>query len=42
MMHVNGPDIVESAIRVSTTGPFAGEYVAMCARDECGYLGKSV
>jgi hypothetical protein len=39
MIYLNGLDIVESTIRVCTTGPFAGEYVATCAREECGYPG---
>ena len=29
----------ESSIFVSSTGPQAGEYVAACAKGECGYRG---
>jgi hypothetical protein len=31
----------EAAIFISTSGPFSGEYVAQCAKGECGYLGQS-
>jgi hypothetical protein len=34
------PDFVEAAIYVAGTGTFAGEYVASCAQDQCGYFGK--
>jgi hypothetical protein len=27
---------------VSDPGPFAGQYVAACAKDRCGYFGKPV
>ncbi|KIM72148.1 hypothetical protein PILCRDRAFT_93583 [Piloderma croceum F 1598] len=33
-----GPDYVESAIYVATTGPFASQYVFGHARDKCGYM----
>lgn len=32
---------VESAIHMAVEGQYAGEYVARCASDSCGYLGKS-
>jgi hypothetical protein len=32
---------VESAMYVATIGPLAGQYVAGCAKEKCGYLGKS-
>jgi hypothetical protein len=40
----NAPDYVEAAIyRVrSSTLSESGEYVASCARDKCGYFGKSL
>ena len=31
----------EAAIFILTSGPFSGEYVAQCAKGECGYLGQS-
>ena len=33
-------DFTESAIFVIGKGTFAGEYVAACARNECGYFGR--
>jgi hypothetical protein len=30
----------EAAIFIATFGPFAGEYVAKCAKGDCGYLGQ--
>jgi hypothetical protein len=33
------PDFVESAIYMPTSGPWAGFYVASCARERCAYLG---
>jgi len=35
-----GPDFVETAIYLATSGTYAGEYVASCAKDNCGYLGE--
>src|ERR1700722_18953962 len=29
----------EVAIFITASGPFSGEYVAQCAKGECGYLG---
>jgi hypothetical protein len=40
LVDTNGPDFVESVIRNATTGPFVGEYAAMCARERCGYFGE--
>ena len=31
----------ESIMYVAVRGPYAGEYVAGCATDTCGYLSKS-
>jgi hypothetical protein len=35
-------DFVESAIYMVGHGRHAGEYVAACAIDECGYFGKRI
>jgi hypothetical protein len=35
------PDFVESAIYVASNGDWEGQYVATCAKDLCGYYGKS-
>ena len=35
-----GLDFVEAAIYLVTSGAYAGEYVASCATDNCGYLGE--
>jgi hypothetical protein len=40
MTDPNQPDFVEAAIYVVTAGPFSGQYVASCARDQCGYFGE--
>jgi hypothetical protein len=34
----NPPDIVEAAISIVTSGNHAGEYIACCAEDICGYM----
>ena len=31
---------IEAAVFVSTSGTYSGEYVAQCAKGECGYLGQ--
>ena len=31
----------EAAMFIAASGPFSGEYVAQCAKGECGYLGQS-
>lgn len=36
----NGPDFVESAMYVVSTGALSGEYVASCALRNCDYFGK--
>lgn len=36
----NQPDFVEAAIYAAADGPLAGKYIATCARDLCGYIGK--
>jgi hypothetical protein len=41
MMDATKPDTVEAAIYMATQGEQAGKYVATCAKDECGYTGKS-
>jgi hypothetical protein len=40
LINPTGPDFVEAAIYLATSGTYAGEYVASCATDNCGYLGK--
>jgi hypothetical protein len=40
MIDTNQPDFVEAAMYMPATGPFAGQYIATCARDKCGYLSK--
>jgi hypothetical protein len=32
----------EAAMYVATSGPFSREYIAQCAKGECGYLGQSL
>jgi hypothetical protein len=39
-INVMGPDFVEAAIYMVSVGPHAGQYIASCARDLCGYFGK--
>jgi hypothetical protein len=39
--NTRGPGFTETAIYVAVRGPYAGEYVAGCATDTCGYLSKS-
>jgi hypothetical protein len=34
------PKDTETAIYIARSGEFAGQYVAGCASDSCGYLGK--
>jgi hypothetical protein len=34
------PDFVEAAIYVAYDGNHTGQYVATCAKDLCGYIGK--
>lgn len=34
------PDFVEAAVYMPSSGPYAGQYVAACAKDNCGYLGE--
>jgi hypothetical protein len=38
----NGPDFVEAAIYVVSTGALSGEYVTSCALERCDYFGKSL
>ena len=40
MIDVDQPDFVEAAMYMPSSGPFAGQYIAMCARDRCEYFGK--
>jgi len=40
MMEATDPDFIEAPIYRATVGPFAGMYLASCARDRCGYMGK--
>lgn len=41
MTDTSQPDFVEAAIYVLPVGPFSGQYVTSCARDQCGYFGES-
>jgi hypothetical protein len=34
------PDFVEAAIYSISKGPLAGQYVASCSQDNCGYFGE--
>lgn len=36
------PTFTEAAIFVARSGSFAGQYVAECARGDCGYFGKYI
>lgn len=36
------PDYVEAPIYMASLGESAGQYVASCARDRCGYFGESM
>ena len=38
--NADGCGFTETAIYVALSGPYAGEYVAGCASDTCGYLSK--
>jgi hypothetical protein len=40
MIEETDPDFLEAAIYPVPVGPLAGTYVASCARDRCGYMGK--
>jgi len=40
-MNQDGPDFVEAATYMVRAGHLAGQYVASCALDKCGYLGES-
>ena len=35
-----GPNFVETMIYLTTSGMYAGEYVASCTKDDCSYLGE--
>lgn len=41
MMDAARPDFIEAAIYKARKGREAGQYVATCAKDECGYIGAS-
>jgi hypothetical protein len=41
MMDATKPAYVEAAIYMALRGEQAGQYVATCAKDECGYAGDS-
>ena len=41
MMDTAKPDYIEAAIYIIADGEQAGRYVATCAKNECGYAGKS-
>lgn len=41
LMDINKPDFVEAAIYMATDGEQAGQFVASCAKDECGYFGSA-
>lgn len=34
------PDFIEAAIYKAAEGEYRGQYVAGCAKNECGYIGK--
>jgi hypothetical protein len=34
------PVYIEAAIFLSTSGHHSGEYIASCAQERCGYIGK--
>jgi hypothetical protein len=36
------PDFVEAAMYMASVGPYAGQYVASCAQDQCGYFSKQL
>jgi hypothetical protein len=40
MVEATNPDFIESAMYIASVGPFTGMYLASCARDRCGYMGK--
>jgi len=40
MMDESNPDFVEAAIYKASNGDQMGEYIAACAKDKCGYVGK--
>ena len=40
LINPTGPDFVEAAIYLATSGTYVGQYVASCAKDNCGYLGE--
>ena len=40
LINSKGPNFVEAVIYLATSGTYAGEYVASCAVDNCGYLGE--
>jgi len=42
MMDPMTPDFVEAAIYMASDGDNAGQYVATCAKDKCGYFGEPV
>lgn len=39
LVNPRGLDFVEAAMYFTTTGSHAGQYIASCAKDQCGYLG---
>jgi len=41
MVDETNPDFVEAAIYMASDGGQAGKYIATCAKDECGYYGRS-
>jgi len=42
LMDVTKPNFVEAAMDMATDGEEAGQFVARCAKDECGYFCQSV
>lgn len=40
MADIMQPDFVEAAIYVASVGTYAGQYIASCAQDKCGYIGE--
>jgi len=41
MMDRTKPDYIEAAIYIASEGEQAGQYVASCAKNLCGYTGES-
>ena len=40
LINLTGPDCVEAAMYLATSGMYASQFVASCAKDNCGCLGE--